>query len=233
MITRDKIADIFGETWVDFFAPFVQSEKFDLIMNTIKAEKADGKIIFPEKSTQVFSAFKELPLNQVRIIVLGQDPYPTDGYAIGKAFAHPMDRKVAPSLAKVIDAIEVDSYNGLNFDKEKFDTTLAHWTAQGILLLNTALTVRKKEADSHAELWKEFTQYVVDTIGQVKRDIIWLCWGKNAQNFTEKISPFVHYRFVAEHPAFAARNEKPWDCKHFSLTNAVITANNLGETIKW
>lgn len=229
---REKIAETFGEEWVDFMAPFVQSDKFPAILKQLREEKADGKVIFPE-ATNVFAAFRSVPLSKVRIVVLGQDPYPLAGYANGLAFSHVMTKKVSPSLEAVIDAIEVDCHDGLKFDKEQFDTTLQHWVDQGILLLNTAFTVREKEANSHADLWHDFTEYVAKTLSDVTRNKIFLAWGKSASKFIEHIHFVKHYTFATDHPSNAKRERRPWDCKHFSLVNTVITANELGEKIKW
>lgn len=229
---REQIAKFFGPEWVDFMAPFLQSEEFNVILNALKEEKAAGKAIFPEQA-KMFRAFSELPLSQVRVVIIGQDPYPIEGYANGLAFAHPMTKKIAPSLDKMIDCIEKDCYDGLNFDKNKFDTELATWPAQGVLLLNAALTVVKDTPESHAEIWRKFTQYVINTLSDTRRNLIFLAWGKKASAFIENIHFVKHFTFSAEHPALAAREKRSWNCKHFSLTNATIMGNQLGEPIKW
>lgn len=229
---RDKIKALFGEEWVDFMAPFVQSEDFKTILTALKAEKAEGKIIYPDQ-TVIFRAFQALPLSKVRVVVIGQDPYPVEGYANGLAFAHSMTKKIAPSLNMIIDAVEVDSYNGLKFDKETFNTELTHWVEQGVLLLNTALTVVDKTPDSHTEIWKPFTEYVIKTLSDTRRNLVFIAWGKKASVFIENIHFVKHFTYTHEHPSKAAQEKRPWLCKHFSLTNATITGNQLGETIKW
>lgn len=232
-MTREVIAKFFGEEWVDFMVPFVQSDSFKGILEFLKTEKAAGKVIFPEQA-KLFRCFKDLPLSKVRVVILGQDPYPLEGYSDGLAFSHPMTKKIAPSLEKVIDAIEVEYFNGLNFDKENFNTDLSRWVDQGVLLLNTALTVVEKTPGSHAEIWRPFTQFVVDQLTEVRRDIIFLAWGKQAQSFTEKIHFAKHFVFSCEHPAAAAREKRAWECKHFTLTNACITGSKLeGGLINW
>lgn len=246
MIKREVIDNLFGPKWTDFMVPFVQSKAFEDILEALKSEKSAGNKVYPSDPENpkndpklVFRAFNSLPLDEVRVVILGQDPYPIPGYANGLAFAHPTTKKIAPSLEKIIDAIEVDCYNGLDFDKNKFDTELTSWVKQGVMLLNTALTVSHKPADkyaetnSHAELWRPFTAYVVDTLAKTKRDLIFLSWGKNAQQFTEHIHFVQHFNFLSEHPAFAAREKRAWDTHAFSLTNATIIGNGLGEPIKW
>jgi len=229
---RESIAKVFGETWVDFMAPFVTTPAFDSILVKLREDKAAGVVIFPDP-TLVFRAFLETPLPSVRVIIMGQDPYPIEGYANGLAFAHPMTKKIAPSLDKIIDAIEVDMYNGLNFAKAQFDTELKTYPEQGILLLNASLTVKTGVPGSYTELWKPFTDFVIAQLAIVRRDLIWMAWGKDAQTYTEKLHFVTNFILTAEHPAFAAREKRPWDCKHFSIANAIIVGNQLGERIKW
>lgn len=229
---RQVAAKHFGEEWVDFMSGFTSTETFSNILATLKKEKGEGTVIFPEPAN-VFRAFRETPLSKVRVVILGQDPYPREGYANGLAFAHAPQLKIAASLEKIIDAIEVDCYDGLNFDKPKFDTTLSHWTKQGVLLLNTALTVKQDVIGSHTELWKPFTEYVCATLSKVSKAMIWLAWGNEAQSFIKEINPFENFIFNFQHPSAAARAKEPWKCNHFSLTNAVITKNNLGDKITW
>lgn len=229
---RETLIKHFGPEWADFMAPFAGSEAFSTILDTLKKEKAEGKVVYPEAAA-VFRAFRETPLSQVRVVLLGQDPYPKEGYSTGIAFGHAKNLKIAPSLEKIVDAIEVDVYDGLQFEKPNFDTTLESWTKQGILCLNTALTVVDQTPGSHAELWKPFTEFVIERLNTIGRNVIWLAWGAQSQNFAKAVNVFEHFVFSHEHPAKAAREKKPWDCKHFSLVNACIIKNRLGETIKW
>lgn len=231
-MNKETIIKYFGEEWVDFMIPFVSSEIFSNIMATLKKEKAEGTVIYPEPG-KVFRCFKELPLSKVRVIIIGQDPYPKEGYATGLAFGHAKNLKTAASLEKIIDSVEKDAYGGLNFNKPSFDTTLESWAKQGVLLLNTALTVKDSTPGSHAELWKPFIEHFVKTMNLIAKDIIWLSWGSPAQNFTKDVNPFTNFLFSHSHPAKAAIQKEDWDCKHFSLTNACIVKNGLGEKIVW
>lgn len=233
---RETIAKLFGETWVDLLAPFIQSPEWDNIIKQLAEEKQKSKEknlrIFPDQ-TQLFRAFKELPFPNVRVVLMGMDPYPVEGYANGWAFAHSMDKKVSASLEKIIDAIEVDCHNGLEFDKNKFDCELKHWNEQGILLLNTALTVEEKNPGSHMEIWKPFMIHVIKQLNNFRNDLIFLAWGKPAQTLTENIHFVKHFTMSCEHPSNAAREKRVWKCNHFSATNAIIIGNQLGEPIKW
>lgn len=246
-MTREKIESYFGPEWVDFMVGFMQSEEWTKIEDELKRLTKE-KIPFTPGVSSMFRCFKELPLSKVKVVLIGQDPYPTSGgspvskpYANGLAFSHAKDLKIAPSLQMIIDAVEADCYNGLNFDKPGFNTELTQWVEQGVLLLNTALTVplpvgEQKVSDvagKHADLWKPFTEYVLKQFGAITRDKIFLAWGAKAQEFTKSISVFNHFVFMHEHPAAAAREKRAWVCKHFSTTNACIIANKLGDTIKW
>lgn len=229
---RETIEERFGPEWVDFMAPFLQGPEFKELVGKLKAAKGTGKKIFPDEKL-LFQAFKATPFSKVRVVLLGQDPYPIEGYANGLAFSHSMEKKHAASMTKMIDAIEKDCYSGLNLNKDDFDTTLQSWADQGVLLLNTALTVEEKVPGSHAEIWDPFIKYVIKTLNQTRKNLIFLAWGKPASVLTEGLHFVNHFIFTCEHPSFAAQNKRDWECHHFSQTNAVITGNQLGEKIKW
>jgi uracil-DNA glycosylase len=241
-MTREKIEQYFGPEWLDFMAPFMTSKDYWDPINSHLVELTKQKIKFAPGIGQIFRCFKEVPLSKVRVVILGQDPYTAEGYANGLAFAHPKSKKVAPSLAKIIDGIAQDAYGKAiplpQAEHDVFDCELSTWPAQGILLLNTALTVLEGKATevagSHEDLWRPFTTYVVKELALVRRDLIWLPWGQKAQAFTKDISFVTHFTRNAEHPSNAAREKRDW--KHgnsFSFTNAVITGNGLGDKIKW
>lgn len=229
---RDTLIKQVGESWADLLAPFAATDTFDGIFAQLKKEKAEGAAIYPA-GPNVFRAFRETPLDKVRVILLGMDPYPKEDYANGLAFGHASNLKKAASLEKIIDAVEVDAYAGLNFEKNNFDTTMETWAKQGILMLNTALTVKDSTPGSHTELWNEFTKEVITKLAMISRNLIWLAWGSQAQVVTKDINPFEHFLFTAEHPSKAAKEKKPWSCNHFSIVNSCITINKLGDKIIW
>lgn len=231
-MTRKIIEKLLGPEWVDFMAPFMESKEFDSILEQLKALKATGETIFPPQA-QIFRAFMEVPLSKVRIVILGMDPYPNEGYASGLAFGHLNNMKKTPSMEKIIEAVESDCYSGLDFNIKDFDTELLHWCKQGILLLNSSLTVKEDVPGSHAAIWKPFTTYFVETMNAVKKDVIWNAWGKQAQSFMPAVNVFTNYVNFSEHPSNAAKEKRAWDTKCFSRTNAIITANSLGDKIKW
>jgi uracil-DNA glycosylase len=229
---REHIVKFFGEEWVDFWAPFVQSSKFTAMMDALKKAAADGKVIYPAQ-TDIFRAFQVLPLSQVRVVMLGMDPYPTEGYANGLAFAHANNMKPTASMSKIVQAVETDCYNSMPGHMPPFKYDLQRWVNQGVLLLNSSLTVVKDDPGSHFEIWQPFTEYFCKTISSVKKHLIFVAIGKQAQGFMKDVDVFEHFIHYCEHPAAAARAGKEWECKAFSYTNTVITANKLGDKITW
>ena len=184
------------------------------------------------RNTDVFNVFT-MPFNDVKVVILGQDPYPNQGQAIGYAFAVPGTVKKPPSL-KIIEQ-EVG---------HELDSTLKSWREQGVFLFNTALTVERKRAGSHIEHWKEFTNHVIYSLATVKKPV-WMLWGKYAQSFLPMIGNYV-YEFphaneedknvvlTASHPAAEAyrRGAGFIGCNHFSKANLAL--EKKGEkTINW
>jgi uracil-DNA glycosylase len=232
-MNRTQIEKHFGESWVDFMSPFVETPEFDAILTKLKEEKAAGKVVFPEPAL-VFRAFRETPLPTVKVIIMGQDPYPKAGYSTGLAFGIPKDiNPIPPSLLKIVDAVEVDVYSGMNLEKPAFDVTLESWAKQGVLLLNSALTVCEKEPGTHQELWKPFMKFVMDRVNVVCKDVIVLTWGTAAADICTDVNIFTNYNPPkCEHPSAAAHGKRAWPCKHFSTANAILTASKR-EKIKW
>lgn len=245
MLTREQIPFFFG-TWTDMVANFVQTQEFTDILAKLKQQKEEGRKAYPADHTQIFRAFKETPIDKVRVIIIGMDPYPSPDYANGLAFSIPRDLKTLPvpaSLVKIIDTVEKDCYNGLNFDKENFDVELKHWTDQGIMLLNSAFTVgtvrnehglEVAQPGSHMELWRPFAKYLIKEFDQVCRDKIFLAWGQDAQELVAGNHFFRNFTFVCEHPSKASREQRDWKNENcFNRVNTAIQINRLGEPIKW
>jgi uracil-DNA glycosylase len=206
--------------------------QYDKIVTFLKEQK-DNKVTYFPEGKDVYKAFRATPLEKVRIVIVGQDPYPKAGYANGMAFA--TDNAQTPvSLQVMFDGIEDDAKNGLDFDKPLRQNNLLNWSDQGILLLNTALTVEADKPASHAEIWKPFTEFLIENLTAVKRDLIWIGLGAPARKFLEKVNVFRNFVYLAEHPAAAAREKRKWNHNNvFTKANLAIKMNNLGEPIKW
>jgi uracil-DNA glycosylase len=241
-LSRDKIETLVGD-WTDLLIPFMSSPKMDTVFEVLKKEKAEGVKILPEQKN-IFRAFQETPLSTVRLIVIGQDPYPSPEHACGIAFSIPPGVALPRSLEKIYYAIEQDVYAGLDLkgDPENRKGDLRYLCSQGVLFLNAALTIGAKSEKnpsgvSHQELWQSFINYTVSSLQSVKRSLIWMAWGAKAQEFVNReVNQFQNNHFVllAEHPVKAAYEKRDWEHNnHFSRANAIIIANHLGEPVKW
>ena len=152
-----KLENIFGEGWYGLLGDLLTSEDFKNIGNTLNKSK---KKYYPEREN-IFNAFKLCPLYKLKVVILGQDPY-HDGSATGLAFSNRSDSTtLSPSLRNIFKEVENNTSNGLKLDQ---DPNLERWAKQGVLLLNTALTVEKGNPGSHAKLWDSFTKEVLKKI---------------------------------------------------------------------
>ncbi len=181
--------------WYPLLEPIVSSDKFKPITSEIKRCKQTFTKIYPE-TTKTFRAFKLCQLADTRVVILGQDPY-HDGSATGLAFANTnKGSKVSPSLGWIVKALEYE-YDTVCVD---FDYDLESWASQGVLLLNTALTVVKGYAGSHTELWRPFTEDLITSLSLHKNNIIFVLWGKKAQEYARFIKGN-NKIITAPHPA--------------------------------
>lgn len=221
---------VVGESWYNNCKELFNSCYMETLLKFITEEYKKG-IVFPEKNN-VFKAFKATPFNKVKVVILGQDPYFTDENGIpdatGLAFANPMSKlKSNPSLDKIHEVVE-QSYNGLKID---FDVTLESWANQGVLLLNTALTVKKFSVTSHSKAWDKFTCNILKYLNLKTTGLHFCLWGSNAKKYKKYINPKLHFIYEAEHPAYAARQGKKWNCNHFFEINKNISEQNGSEFI--
>src|SRR3954464_10899773 len=193
ILSRDKIASQVGD-YTDLLIPYMSSEKMDTILNILKDEKNEGHNILPEQKL-IFRAFRETPLKDVRVVILGQDVYPTPEHSCGLAFSIPPNAKLPASLTQIFQAIEADVYAGLDLkaDPATRSGDLTYLCKQGVLLLNAALTVEQGQSGIHLELWKPFIHYVVGALQFVKRNLIWLAWGGKAEDIINtQVNIFQH-----------------------------------------
>ena len=201
-------------------------------------------ISFQPLKEDIFRVF-EMPVNKIKVVILGQDPYPTPGNAIGRAFAVPGSVKIPASLRIILQEIgeSIIDFSSSSYDKPEW-RTLNHWSSQGIFLLNTALTVETGNAGSHLKYWEEFTRRVISYIS-VKNPCIWLLWGAKAQKFIPYINscPFHvkgytkttiqdipaneewNYILTAPHPAaetYTGGKAGFYGCNHFLYANEIL-----------
>jgi len=183
--------------------------------------------IYP-KGKEIFNAFNYTPFNKVKVVILGQDPYHGMGQAHGLSFSVPDGVKQPPSLKNIFKEIASD----LNLPLPETGN-LSPWAKQGVLLLNATLSVRVKQAGSHQKKgWEEFTDSVIQNISQKKKGVIFLLWGRFAQDKAELIDKNKHHILTAPHPSPFSVYRGFFGCKHFSKTNKLLAEQGLKE-IDW
>lgn len=206
------------ESWKNVLKTEFSKTYFKQIVTFIKAEKAAGKIIYPPGKF-IFNAFELTHFDDLKVVILGQDPYHGAGQAHGLSFSVQQPMKPPPSLINIYKEIESDI--GLKMDRTNGD--LSHWAKQGVLLLNSVLTVRANEAFSHATYgWTEFTDAVIQKISDEKKGIVFILWGKAAQSKQMLIDETKHKVLKAAHPSPFAADKGFFGCKHFSKTNEYL-----------
>lgn len=212
--------------WYPLLLPIIKTQTFQKIAAGIRSARQAGRAILPDTS-RTFKAFRLCPLKNVRVVILGQDPY-HDGSATGLAFANRADRrKVSPSLRNIITAVETDygKKHGVNVKGLlDVDTTLESWAKQGVLLLNTALTVEQSRAGSHTELWKPFTKMFIESLSTNKCNLVFVLWGKKAQEYEQYIKGD-HTILKAPHPAsesYSGGTSGFYTCGHFNTINEIL-----------
>ena len=167
----------------------------------------------------IFSAFDRTPFDQVKVVILGQDPYHEPGQAMGLCFSVPQGIRVPPSLVNIITEINAD----LGTDIPKTCGDLSGWAEQGVLLLNATLTVRAHQAGSHQKHgWEQFTDAAIQVLSQQRSGIVFLLWGSYAIAKKSLIDTTKHYVLTAPHPSPLSAYRGFFGCRHFSQTNNLL-----------
>jgi uracil-DNA glycosylase len=201
---------------------------FQQIVTFLKTDKANGIKVFPPGSL-IFNAFNHTPFENVKVVILGQDPYHGVGQAHGLSFSVPTGIKPPPSLVNIFKEIQTDI--GVQMPVQYGNLT--KWCEQGVLLLNTALTVRAGEPFSHARYgWAEFTDSVISKISDKKNNVVFLLWGKFAQEKLSLIDETKHHVLKAAHPSPFSADKGFFGCRHFSKTNQLLMDAGL-QPIDW
>ena len=213
-------------SWKEKLRDSFQSESFIRLKKFLKSEKAT-QIIYPA-GNKIFSAFNLCPFDIVKIVIIGQDPYHGPKQANGLCFSVSDGIKPPPSLQNIFKELKDD------LDLEiPLSGNLEHWAEQGVLMINATLTVRAKQAGSHQKKgWEEFTDNVIRTLSKEKENLIFLLWGRFAQNKAQIIDDEKHYILTAAHPSPFSAYSGFFGCKHFSKTNEILKKLNQ-KPIKW
>ena len=212
------------ETWKSFINFETKKPYFKKIKDHLISDNAEGKIVLPEPKN-FFRAFDLCELNKVKVVIIGQDPYHTPGVPNGLAFSVNKNQKLPPSLSNIFRELESD------LGVKNYIGDLSAWSRQGVLLLNTCLSVCAGLPASHSNIgWENFTNAAIKEI-QKKKNIIFLLWGKHAQ---QKKAFIQEDNFILEaaHPSPLSANNGFFGCNHFSKTNNLLTS--LGsDPIDW
>ena len=212
------------ESWKAFLNSEFEKPYFVELSKFLHAEY-ERKIIFPPKRL-VFSAFAT-DLNAVKVVILGQDPYHTPGAAEGLAFSVPPSQPIPPSLVNIYK--EIDSDVGRHANPSG---SLRAWQKQGVLLLNTVLTVEAHRAGSHrGRGWEIFTTEVIKYLVAEREHLVFMLWGRDARNKKGLIDPTRHLVLEAAHPSPLSAYNGFFGCRHFSKCNEYLKANGLTEII--
>lgn len=214
------------KSWKDALAGEFEKPYFASLVRFLHHEKAAGKRIFPPGG-QIFKAFEMTPVPALKVVILGQDPYHGPGQAHGLSFSVPENMPAPPSLKNIFKEIESD----LGIRMSGYPN-LEKWASQGVLLLNAVLTVQSGAAASHSGIgWQEFTDAVIRYISDNCEGVVFLLWGNFARGKRALIDSSKHHVLEAAHPSPLARGAF-FGCRHFSQTNAILTAQGK-QPIDW
>lgn len=210
------------DSWKEVLKAEFNKPYFLQIVTHLKTERASGKIIYPPGQL-IFNAFYKTTFANLKVVILGQDPYHNAGQAMGLSFSVPDSVPPPPSLLNIYKELNKDV--GMPIPSTG---NLNKWAEQGVLLLNAVLTVRANEPASHAKIgWMDFTNAVIKKISDEKKGIIFLLWGKFAQEKQVLIDETKHFVLKAAHPSPFSADKGFFGCKHFSKTNELLTKQGI------
>lgn len=225
----EKFEEALG-SWGSKLKPFIESKECDAIYEFLKFEGRRGKRICPE-SINTYRAFKETPYDQLKVVWLLQDPYHQYRNGVytadGIAMSCLNTGKLQPSLELFYGGMEEDLAGGLDLGMLR-DPDLTYLCNQGIMMLNTALTVEEGKTGTHKDIWKPFTKYLLEEVlSKYNNGLIFVLAGKESQYFARCINPLQHYIIEVEHPAYASRQNRPWRTQGvFKKINKILKENN-------
>lgn len=215
-------ADGASLTWKDVLAGEREEPYFKNLLAFLEDERRKGKTIYPPKS-DVFNALHFTPFHEVKVVILGQDPYHGPGQAHGLCFSVRPGVPPPPSLQNIFKELKSDCEIAT-----PRHGSLEHWARRGVLLLNTVLTVEAGQPQSHANRgWETFTDRVISLLNEKRRNIVFLLWGSPAQRKGDRIDSRRHHVLKAPHPSPLSAHRGFLGCRHFSKANALLSAAGL------
>lgn len=212
--------------WLTPLSPEFKKPYYAGLYKKIREEYSKQQIFPP--ADEIFTAFELTPLSKVKVVIIGQDPYHGEGQAHGLCFSVKPDIETPPSLVNIYKELNTDL--GCYIPNNGY---LTKWAKQGVLLLNTVLTVRAHQANSHRGIgWEEFTDAAIRILNEQDRPIVYLLWGKPAQAKKNMLNNPKHLILEAPHPSPLSAYRGFFGCQHFSKTNEFLKENGL-EPIDW
>ena len=219
------MAAITGE-WAEILKPEFSKDYYKELYQFVQEEYKTQQIFPP--SEEIFSAFHLTPLEKIKVVILGQDPYHDVGQAHGLCFSVKPDVKIPPSLVNIYQELHDDL--GCTIPKHGY---LVKWAEQGVLLLNTVLTVRAHQAFSHqGHGWETFTDAVIRAVNEQNRPIVFILWGKPAQSKKKMLTNPAHLIIESPHPSPLSARREFFGSKPFSKTNEFLQSNGV-EPVDW
>ena len=215
-INMAKITDRWDEVLKDEFS----SQSYLTLREFLKTEYST-KTIYPSMY-DIFNSMKRTDFDDVKVVILGQDPYHEEGQAMGLSFSVPKGEKIPPSLVNIYK--EITSETGLSMPSHG---DLTGWANQGVLLLNAVLTVRAHQANSHkGKGWENFTDAIIKKISSLKDGVVFLLWGRNARDKKAFIDTKKHLVLECAHPSPLSAYNGFFGCNHFNKTNEYLSNHN-------
>lgn len=212
--------------WLEPLKPEFSKPYYKDLYNTVKKEYQTHQVFPPAQD--IFNAFDFTPLSQVKVVIIGQDPYHDVGQAHGLCFSVQPGVKTPPSLVNIYKELQDDL--GCYIPNNGY---LKKWATQGVLMLNNVLTVRAHQANSHRDIgWEQFTDAVIDVLNKQDRPIVFLLWGSPAAKKCAKLNNPNHLILKAPHPSPLSAYRGFFGCKHFSQANDFLTSKGL-TAIDW
>lgn len=213
--------------WSAYLQPLFEQVSFQKLSQFLDQQEFNNTCIFPPKD-DIFKAFELSSFEKTRVVILGQDPYHNDHQAHGLSFSVPDGVKIPPSLRNIYKELEADLNIAQNYSGD-----LQRWASQGVLLLNSALTVEKNSPGSHAKTaWINFTESVITLLSDHKQNLVFLLWGAHAQQKSKLIDSSKHLILSSSHPSPFSAHRGFFGTKHFSKTNDYLKMHNQ-QTINW
>lgn len=215
-----------GNDWDNILADEWEKPYFKQLDSFLKSEYSTNTV-YPEMF-DIFNSLKYTSFKDTKVVIIGQDPYHGRGQAHGLCFSVKKGIKPPPSLVNIFK----ERYADLGIEIPQ-DGDLTLWAKQGVLLLNTVLTVREGKPNSHKNMgWEIFTDRIISELNKKETPVVFLLWGANAEKKAQKITNPIHHKLITVHPSPLSAHRGFFGCRHFSKTNDILRANNI-DIIDW